>query len=1808
MTTPITASIQSIDPNTLQLQTFNEADNAVIPNFIVDTTFNQKTDIIEFFVYDANKNLINVNYNYIDWASHNPPVNGVFTSITLDPQKDLINLGLDNGELNTVYNFISNQLGSSISSKYYISEISSDRTELKLQSNFIPNEVIASTFVDFETKFLSASYYDEFYINFTENNYVIGVNAKLDLSITSSYGIYIKLYEPLPAQFDIKSEVYVVSKPAESAGYKVTFENNASTLDTSIYLKGPNYGIQLNDQFNNSTDLMSQKDIETTYSAETLNQIKALTSNQGVELAIDYTDFSEFVNFSSAKQRLINFYQKASSLESYQNDLNALLTITGPTTGSYSYSASVSTLQNKIQDTITNFDGYDYYLYYESSSYAYPKSGSNPLPPYTLLPTGSVQVLTWLGSDVEGSQYYGGRLLSASIYDDKNQENLNFIIPEFIRENSDNENYLTFVNMVGQMFDNVWTYTSAVTEKYNTDNRLDYGLSKDLVEAALTSLGVTYYPSSNNTQDIYTSFLGITPSGSFLPSTGSELITNYIAVNGPSFDSYVNDNYVLANYIFSQITNGFPFPLDDVTKEIYKRIYHNLPYLLKKKGTVAGLRELINIFGIPSTILRINEFGGQNKDFSNDWDLWYDRYSYNFTPNQSASVVVPWLPLERNYIASNQYIVPDTIEFRFKTTGIPTSPYYSQSLLVKKSNNGADENFDFGVFLFYTGSQASSSYSGSIANPYSNYGNVRFYISGSSVDGGYIQSNDIYLPIFDDNWWSVMFQRNTHPNASDYTQTTTYSLYVKNKIYSGWDGNQIGFQGSASLTVIPSQSINNAWNKYGTGAADGVYLGGYISGSKIGSDIITLPNTLFTGSFQEFRYYSTTLSEGAFDNFVMNPESIEGLTLTGVSSSFDVLNFRAPLGNELEYIFSSSLLTLHSTSYYSMHPSSTASAQLLMTNSFVIPSTSSVFPLVYGVSLYGSGDVVGVSNEFKIIYYPSIETKSFTEYQTEVYYPNTPGAGIQNRVTNKIQVITGSLYGNVLSNQRSLEQSYEISESFSRDVNYLEVAFSPQEEINDDIIATLGPNALSNTIADPRVFRNREDRYSNLDALSQDYFKKYTEAYDIKDYTRLIKYFDNALFRMIKNYVPARTGLSTGIVIKSHLLDRSKIPVPILNTYTTLSAIPNTDVRQNLILTSSTAMETFSGGAGGSIDKFNTLTPDYLVTPVTQSWSQSLNTIAGVVSSVNSFQNEFYTGEYSGSELVTTTQSLDSGNTWKYLINPNTNSFAISDYNALYDNATIIRTNTLLMDVDYSTGIFTPVNLDLLISGAADKAPVPDSNYTMTRIINPRYDGSRLSSADFNNYTMAGPVVPVSKTAPQSVSVKNYFLNGDTGSWSGDKSYGKTATVDHYPRYFAHFKYAYQTPELYDSFTYLLDRLIEVPNVDITQDQGFIPQSLKIDGSNQNLYETVGSFEHGRQASVILTAPSSSKGVNFDNIKSKNQPRKPDTSTTQVNTNKIYDIIQGGLEYINIATTELAYAALSPTMSFAGYATQQYNTYVPISPQSTSGLLVTGSNYFILTGSKVLLQFDNAPGYLSTDPPAQAYGPALPLIHTFNQLLYQRQFTTTTTNNFNPGDDVIIGSITLDPTINNNYFRFKNTSSYTYSGTGTVNYSDADVPFLIQKGDELRVTYNGTGSKEVNIYTQDFTVLGIETSTYIFHGTNNASEEWAWFSKLPNQGGIGANPTNSFQNIYDKIKVYPDPATLPFPIPNGSITNFTIRRRVENDSKVILSVVAPPDAKGILTPTSEGYLIPTDFSETQKKNATYILNKLASQNIFGANN
>lgn len=76
--------------------------------------------------------------------------------------------------------------------------------------------------------------------------------------------------------------------------------------------------------------------------------------------------------------------------------------------------------------------------------------------------------------------------------------------------------------------------------------------------------------------------------------------------------------------------------------------------------------------------------------------------------------------------------------------------------------------------------------------------------------------------------------------------------------------------------------------------------------------------------------------------------------------------------------------------------------------------------------------------------------------------------------------------------------------------------------------------------------------------------------------------------------------------------------------------------------------------------------------------------------------------------------------------------FTNGDYDTLINNVSTPQYSAKYMDIDYTVGITTPYNFELLISGTADRAPVQDTNYSSKAWTNIRYNGSRQSSRDFN--------------------------------------------------------------------------------------------------------------------------------------------------------------------------------------------------------------------------------------------------------------------------------------------------------------------------------------------------------------------------------------------------------------------------------------------------------------------------------------------
>ena len=162
------------------------------------------------------------------------------------------------------------------------------------------------------------------------------------------------------------------------------------------------------------------------------------------------------------------------------------------TTSSIDYTSSYASIENDINNVISKFDSYEYFLYYITGSDSWPKSSSTY--PYSNYSVTSSVALDWFGSIDELNPYYNSgknQIYSASRYDNDNQDYLYYLIPPFITDNSNNDQYVKFVNMTGQTFDEMHLYTEAVEQIRNTNSGLTGSvLPLGMADEVIESLGL----------------------------------------------------------------------------------------------------------------------------------------------------------------------------------------------------------------------------------------------------------------------------------------------------------------------------------------------------------------------------------------------------------------------------------------------------------------------------------------------------------------------------------------------------------------------------------------------------------------------------------------------------------------------------------------------------------------------------------------------------------------------------------------------------------------------------------------------------------------------------------------------------------------------------------------------------------------------------------------------------------------------------------------------------------------------------------------------------------------------------------------------------------------------------------------------------------------------------------------------------------------------------------------------------------------------------------------------------------------------
>ncbi len=531
-----------------------------------------------------------------------------------------------------------------------------------------------------------------------------------------------KFLDPLPDTIELLDYCYIVEEVTPSLTETVDLIPFVDESISSTVLRQPNWDDLETPIRDRSTRYKSHTDIVGTddYVRKQLEDRFLSGSLENVNVNTDYRQYKNFAHFSSAEQRIRNFDSKIKQWELNCNasrSLGATLPIDWEIgnfsiTGGASISASVVDMEKYNMDArkiVNGFDDFESYMFFKSSSYvtsslgeffenAAPKaSGNGTLTyPYELYSPTSSAYITW----------FNNTIATASLYDRKNSNMLVNLLPEHIRYDDANNDFLKFMNMIGHHYDIIWTYIKGLTDVHDRSEDVTEGISQALVEPVAKSLGFDMIE-GRDLAKLPKYHLGLTES---VPGSG------------------------VYNIRFTKKSQK------EVTQEIWNRILATMPYMLKSKGTKQSLKALIATYGIPTSILRIQEYGGPTITGREPDYLIRQKFSKALDFKGAQYLTVPWYQTALGR-------TPDSIEVRFRT------PVEQDVIIADKANATATK-----YAALYIENDGGTDLAGKVS----------FVMSGSA-SGNVVSMSVGSNSVYNNEYWSVMVRRRKHALPSSLT-------------------------------------------------------------------------------------------------------------------------------------------------------------------------------------------------------------------------------------------------------------------------------------------------------------------------------------------------------------------------------------------------------------------------------------------------------------------------------------------------------------------------------------------------------------------------------------------------------------------------------------------------------------------------------------------------------------------------------------------------------------------------------------------------------------------------------------------------------------------------------------------------------------------------------------------------------------------------------------------------------------------------------------------------------------------------------
>lgn len=1096
--------------------------------------------------------------------------------------------GILSGNYRVTYKFYENAIGANTGTdSLFISAISPSRQEIEVS---YLNTALEDSFVSFTKKYFyrnSKQYAFNKYVNFGNDVLALVLNSKNQVNSDGTQTLILKLYDVLSTDIAEKANLWITHFIIDEVEDTVSLEAPATSATSSLlYIADPDFTIDVKINksqyipYANYNDLIPAQSPLTVFSSDLTNKTNlysvgglftgfATASDlYGINLFIDYSQYKNYVHFASAQSMLSNFYDKISKLELYSLQLYTS-SLSSSVTTSFAGSSSII-YQNKINDIFNSFTRYEKFLYYESGSYftssyidsqsagatitkydaTWPKTGSAY--PYVLYSTASTAVQNW----------YSDLLQETAWYDENNKDSLYNFVPEYIRLDPDgNADYLNFVNMIGEFFDNVWTYVEYYYKIQNRAEKLANSAPAELIWNILNNYGLNVN-NGNDLVNLTKYYYGYDTT----PSSSAELQTAE----------------------------------DLVTKEIWNRFLNNYIYMYKSRGTEKSIYALLNSYGVPRDLLTIREYGGFAQNTPNvGREFIFEDFTHVVDFEGSQSITVPWKkaaygtaiqPFSSTWSSFDSISITSGSISSLTVSGTFYALITSGSIYVKGGFTGSIDNqitgsktgsangsilanisgsvsgtiSGFAAGLRITSSKfigeidvlASASVSGSadqiyyFVNGMSGSGRLpdgielkfralnrgtsyeifkvtsstantsfdltlqRFTASGIETGSYYANEGNVGKLVFSmkpSSGNTVLMSSSYYPfydenfysvliqrsNPSDTATSQTYTMWVKK-----YDEllNRTTITSTSSLTVTQS-SYTNIFASSGT-----LYLGGHPESSN-----------KFSGSIDEFRLWGEYINLDTFDFHAKYSLATEGV---GFYSSLQTLIARMDFNT---------VYNLATTASIPNEAFNAGYATSFTTNNFTNePDYPFNFSYYERISTITNPFLTpGSSNDNKIRLVDSYVSQSVLNSTSRI---------------NPLRVPSGSNFGNKIKDDTINEyvaiEGEHVDTTYTQDSDKVIIAFSAADLINDDIMAFYGNVNIMDPIADPMYIDL--NYYPGLTTFRNIYSRNTKNDINAHDYLQYLNMYDKSMYDQIRDLIPVQANAAVGILYEQTMLYRNR--------------------------------------------------------------------------------------------------------------------------------------------------------------------------------------------------------------------------------------------------------------------------------------------------------------------------------------------------------------------------------------------------------------------------------------------------------------------------------------------------------------------------------------------------------------------------------------------------------------------------------------------------------------------------------------------